>query len=222
MRRILCLAGLVVVGAVLVSAPSATAAGGQCTGTMTGTINGNVLVPPGASCLLSAAHVIGSVTVGAGATLTGTGSTIDQNLSATDAANVLFLGGHIGGNVAITGLTGGGCASGLGANTITGNVTYANSAAGSSFFEIGGGTCGGTGFANTIGGNVNISGNQGAVQLNGDGATGGNNIGGSVVVAHNTGGGMINSNTIAHNLTCNANVPAYSATGNSVGGANNC
>ncbi len=50
----------------------------------------------------------------------------------------------------------------------------------------------------------------------------GNSISENVAAALNTGGGTINSNTIQQNLTCSADMPAYSATGNSTGGHNNC
>lgn len=180
------------------------------------TINDNVVVPANTSCTLNGVTVNGNVTVQAGASVTSSGSTINGNVSATNAVNVLFLGSRINGNVTITGLTGGGCTSGLGADTIAGNVTYSNSASGSGFFEIGGGICGGTDFASTIHGNVSITNNHGAVYLNGDGAGGGNSIGGNVSAVNNTGGGIINFNKITGN--CTNNVPPYLATGNIIGG----
>jgi hypothetical protein len=182
------------------------------------TINDNVVVPANTSCALNGVTVNGNLTVEAGASVTSSGSTINGNVSATNARNVLFLGSRVNGNVTITGLTGGGCTSGLGSDTIAGNVTYSSSASGSGFFEIGGGTCGGTDFASTIRGNVSITDNRGAVYLNGDGAGGGNSIGGNVSVANNTGGGIINYNRISGN--CTNNVPAYLATGNMISGNN--
>jgi hypothetical protein len=226
MRVFFCLAALVGGVAVLVWAPLAAASGVQCTGTMSGTIDANVVVPPGASCNLNGATVTGNVSIEEGASLDSgfgfAGSTIVGNVSATDPVNVILLRSNIGGDVSITGLKGGGCTSGLGADTIAGNVDYANSASGSNFFEIGGGTCGDGDFANTIVGNVNIESNQGAVMLNGDGAGGGNQIGGNVDASGNTGGGSIHSNTIQQNFNCSANTPAYSVTGNNVSGNNNC
>jgi hypothetical protein len=55
-------------GAVLASLPAARA-DASCPPNPTGTVNGNLVVPPGQTCTLTNVTVTGNVQVGAGATL---------------------------------------------------------------------------------------------------------------------------------------------------------
>lgn len=227
MRKLITLgavASLLVVGIATMAPPASAAT--QCTGLLTGTINGDVYVPYGATCYLRAT-VNGNIYVNPSGWLdsgfaSGGPSTVNGSVYASNPRNVIFLASTITGSITITGLTGGGCSSGLGGNTINGSVTYSNSAPGSSFFETGGGTCGGGTFGNNIGQSVIINGNRGQVQLNGDGPGGGNTIHGNVTINGNTGGGVANYNNITGSMTCNNNSPAYTAVGNTTGGTNSC
>jgi Tannase and feruloyl esterase/FG-GAP-like repeat len=88
-----------------------------CTGTVGGassvtTINGNVVVPNGASCTLSFVNVTGNVTAGLGSTLLINAylepSTIGGNVTATGCASALLEGVvTVAGNVSISSCTGG-------------------------------------------------------------------------------------------------------------------
>ncbi len=113
----------------------------MCTGVITGTISGPVMVPAGATCTIAGpATVTGSVFVGSGAFLvvsagvTITGSvisngafavflllaTVGQNVQITGTTSGTLLDSVTVGNVAITSQTGGFIS--LKANTVTGSV----------------------------------------------------------------------------------------------------
>ena len=103
---------LIIAVAVLVgSAWAAHAADTSCTGTLNGSIKGNIVVPNGASCTLSDATVAGSVQVQQSANLTVDATqqptTIGGNVVATNCAFALLEGGvTVGGNVQIQGCAG--------------------------------------------------------------------------------------------------------------------
>lgn len=103
------------------TAPAALAADTPCAGTLGGNtypatvtnINGNVVVPDGASCTIYFVNVSGNVQVGRGATLVVNGynepSTIAGNVQATQCASALIEGAvMIGGNLQIQFCTGSG------------------------------------------------------------------------------------------------------------------
>jgi hypothetical protein len=98
---------LIVAATALVGGASAVwAADTTCTSTLTGTIDGNVVVPDGASCTLSDATVAGNVHVRQNASLTVDATqqpaTIDGNLHADHCAFALLEGGvTVTGNVRI-------------------------------------------------------------------------------------------------------------------------
>ena len=82
------------------------AANANCTGTVSGTVSGNVVVPSGASCTLSDVTVSGNVQVSQNASLTVDATeqpaTIHGNVQATNCAFVLLQGGvTVGGNLQI-------------------------------------------------------------------------------------------------------------------------
>jgi hypothetical protein len=79
---------LVALGIMLAALPTARAADTTCTGNITGgTVNGNLIVPPGQTCQLFDVTVTGNVVVGTGASLgvfpvTGQTVTIHGNVAA--------------------------------------------------------------------------------------------------------------------------------------------
>jgi len=82
-----------------------------CSGSMTGAIAGNLVVPPGGSCTLYQANVKGDVRVGRNASLTVDGleewSSIGGNVQADQCASTLLQGSvTVGGNVQIQHCTG--------------------------------------------------------------------------------------------------------------------
>ena len=97
--------------AALLGGPSAVRADTKCTGTLTGTINGNVTVPKGASCTIEIATVTGNVQVLQGATLLIQAytepSTIGGNIEADHCKSALLEGNvTVGGNLQIHQCTG--------------------------------------------------------------------------------------------------------------------
>jgi hypothetical protein len=97
---------IVAVPALVGGASAVRAADTTCTSTLTGTIDGNVVVPDGASCTLSEATVAGNVQVLQNASLTVDATqqptTIDGNVHADHCVFALLEGGvTVTGNVRI-------------------------------------------------------------------------------------------------------------------------
>jgi hypothetical protein len=93
-----CVIGLVTALSALVGGASAAhAANTSCTGTLNGSITGNIVVPNGASCTLSDATVTGNVQVQQNASLTIDATqqptTIGGNVEAINCASALLEGG---------------------------------------------------------------------------------------------------------------------------------
>jgi hypothetical protein len=175
----------------------------QCTGTLSdgSTINGNLVVPPNASCTLTNVTVIGNVQVGVGAALSVfpgpmQAVTIDGNITA-DQCNVVEIDNN----------------SGLGVTSVEGNMNIQNCKNGS-----------GSGYQ---GPNVTISGNfvcantpfcgassgvvQGNLTVDNNllGEVSGNQVSGNVDVSGNSPFGItVAGNTIGGNLRCSNNKPA--------------
>lgn len=104
--RSLALALAFVVPVALAGPSTVYAANTSCTGTLSGNVSGNVVVPGGASCTLSDVTVTGNVQVLQNASLTVDATqqpaTIGGNLQATNCAFVLLEGGvTVNGNVQI-------------------------------------------------------------------------------------------------------------------------
>jgi hypothetical protein len=160
--------------------PAARADNTPCTGSLQGVINGNVVVPDGATCQLNNATVTGNVFVSTGASLAmGVfGSVmISGNLQADHCASVGVISFttslSIGGNVTIrscTEMSGYDVSSGSsGSVTIGGNfLCQTNSAP--CFAQRG-----------SIGGNTIVSGNFGGTSI-----VAGNEIGGNLLCLRNT------------------------------------
>jgi feruloyl esterase len=97
---------IIAVPALVGGASAVHAADANCTGTLTGTISGNLVVPSGASCTLSNATVTGNVRVQQNASLivdaTQQPATIGGSVQATNCAFALLEGGvTVNGNVRI-------------------------------------------------------------------------------------------------------------------------
>ena len=88
---------MLAVPALVGGASAVHAANTSCTGTLSGSVTGNVVVPNGASCTLSAATVTGDVQVGQNAILTvdarQQATTIVGNVQANRCASALLEGG---------------------------------------------------------------------------------------------------------------------------------
>ena len=89
---------LAIAGAALIAnASAARAADTACTGLLSGIIDGNVVVPQGASCTMSDVTVRGNVRILENASLTVDATqqptTIDGNVQANHCASALFEGG---------------------------------------------------------------------------------------------------------------------------------
>jgi len=190
---------LAALGILAGTVPAARAADTTCTTPISsGTINGNLVVPAGASC----------EQVGKGASLIvepnpGLTVTIGGNVQAAQCnlVGLTPVGGAIsvGGNVQIrncTGLSGSGYdIGGFGVVTISGNFTCDNSVF---CFAVGG----------SVRGNVQVNNNSRGG--GGSGAVvGANNVGGNVQVNNNSGGSAtgVVGNTIGGNLQCAGNTP---------------
>ena len=174
---------LAALGILAGAVPVARAADTTCPPNPTGKINGNLVVPAGASCSLANVTVTGNVQVGKGASLTvvpitGQTVTIGGNVQAAQCNFVLLIAGAIsvGGNVQIQNCTGG---SGYNDSLVTigGNFACANNSGG----------CVASG--GSVRGNVQVD----------------NNSGSSATVVSN--------NTIGGNLQCAGNSPGVTDNG---------
>src|SRR3954464_15449688 len=220
-----------VVGSIGVAfVPVAQAATVNCTGVATFPNNrtGNdVNVPSGATCTLSNVTVGGDVIVQPGGNLVMQGVTVGGNLQATNAASIRIdalpsscagttctQNSIIRGNAVINGT-----ASVPAAFTknylcngarVGGDLTIAGSTAAASW-DLGNGTCsfGGDSFGN----DVRLQSNAARVDL------ANSRVGNHLTVQNNTGNGSIVNNTLAGSVTCTANSPAYTASGNKGFGA---
>ena len=156
MKRVLCLAGLICSTAVLVWAPAAVAGDLTCTGgsanPLTGKIDGNVVVPAGASCRIQGT-VTGNVTALTGAAVgIRVGSLVQGNYTCNSCTFADLHGSTITGNVVISGEAEGSFIDG---STIKGDLRIESSNAGPESFSIG------TFGANEIRGNLSFNNNTG-------------------------------------------------------------
>ena len=158
-----------------------------CDRTITGDVPGSVVVPSGTTCLFKAT-VHGSMTVQSGAAASVLNSTVAGSFSASGAAGITICNSHLS-SVSITGST--------------------------RFVLIGDGGDGSSSCAgNTVSGSVNVSRQQGGLEL------GGNTVTGSVIVQSNLAPGTppgtptedaateIEGNQLRSSLICVSNTPA--------------
>jgi hypothetical protein len=221
----LVIVALATFGVVLAIGPSARAQNTSCSTTMTGAVvNGNLVVPTGATCTLTNVTVTGNVLVGKGATLyILTTGTIHGNIQGNRCNQVLLeaLQGtsFVGGNLQIENCTGTG-ESGYfvrapGSITIEGNFQCQNNNA--SCVADGGIVLGNVQDNNnngeaivdeaTIQSNLQVSGNAGGPRA---GAfVVGDKVMGNVQINGNSGTGanIIGGNVIDGNLQCASNTP---------------
>jgi hypothetical protein len=157
------LLGLLVAGVMVAALSVGSAAAASdvtCTGgssnPLTGTIDGNVVVPAGASCRI-AGTVTGNVTAYKGAAVgIRKDSMVGGNYTCNSCLFADLHGSTIGGNVVISKETDGSFIEG---STITGNLTIQSSDADGDSFAIGTGPTGA--LPNNIGGNLTFSKNTG-------------------------------------------------------------
>jgi len=206
---------LAALGILAGAVPAAHAADTTCTTTISSatTINGNLVVPAGATCTLeNGTTVTGNVQVGKGASLTveplTLQATIGGNVQADQCNFVQLIPNgpiSVGGNVQIrncTGQRGSGYSVLVGSLTISGNFACDHNSGG----------CVATG--GLVRGNVQVDDNtNGSGNTNGNGGAEvtGNNIGGNVQVDKNSGSpgfnNFVDGNTIGGNLQCAGNTP---------------
>ena len=181
------IAGVAVAAALLVSSQVAFAASIQCTGFMIGTLDGDIVVPEGATCVLDIVSVSGNVTVQSGGSLqidaTSLNSTIRGNIKG-HGCYAISIGSAspfgrivIGGDVTISDCIGpvaGSCrgdssVGGPAAILIGGNLKCTDNAGGCTVRACtvaGDFQCSGNSFAcsatfNTVGGNATLNDNGG-------------------------------------------------------------
>jgi hypothetical protein len=231
---------LAAIGILAGTVPAARADDTPCPPTPSGTINGNLTVPAGATCALGpgTVTVTGNVQVGKGASLLvqphgGQTITIGGNVQADRCQSVLvdvLEGGamSVGGNVqadrcqsvSVDVLEGG-------AMSVGGNVHIQNCTALSGYngaITISGnfacannsGTC--IARLGSVRGNVQVNNNSGGSDPGADVEQ--NNVGGNVQVNNNSGStaAFVGANTIGGNLQCAGNTPSVSGGGNMVTG----
>ena len=182
---------------------TAQAANVYCTGTITGVIDGNVIVPEGSGCIALDAVITGFVRVEKGAlAFHAHRTTIGRDVRSPQviAFDIRLLDSEVGGNVYIArtlpGTVGAICGS-----TIAGDVHWVQNQGGQKIGAPFGGVCF-TG--NEIGGDVVLNNNSSpAINFHLDH----NQIGGNVQVLSNTGSEAIFNNNIEGILNCQNNAP---------------
>jgi len=183
-------------------AGSARASATICDGSLFGTVSGNVVVPAGAGCTMSAT-VSGNVTLEQGAGLLATDTTIDGNVVGKDAGQISFDFVTVGGSVKMSGDPSNPAAAALtqmSFSAVDGSVDVSASAN----VELENGT--------TVGKSVGIT--DGTAFLTVDSIS----VTGSLTVDDNAPGAQISNNTIGKNLSCSGNALPFTVFSNTVGG----
>lgn len=228
----LILALLAGVALMLAAGGPAARADTSCTGLMTGTISGNVVVRSGI-CTLLGATVTGNVTVETGASLAvDPGSTVKGNISADQCNFVQINGGvSVNGNVSIQNCNGAEIGYGIapvpGLTQIKGNfLCQGNSSATGAFRSICNANNGSVGgnvqvddndgafvMGNSVGGNVQVDNNSKvAVSVQA------NSVGGNMQVDDNSAGAILKLNSVGGNVQVNNNGPPTSVVSETVNG----
>jgi hypothetical protein len=179
-RRILCIAGLACSLAVLVWAPAAAAGTITCndaTGAWSGPIVGDIVVPSGGRCRLSAAQLTGNITAQIGANVGITASTVSGTYACNSCTFADLHSSTIGGNFNISGEKEGSFIDG---SLIKGDLQIKSSSAGPESFSIVG---------NTIWGNFSFNNNTGPSFLTN------NTIAGNLACQNNTPAPVSSGNT---------------------------
>lgn len=214
--KLIVLAAVCAAAAVALAPSAGASAPTQCSGVLSGIVDGNVVVPDGKGCILAGAQVHGNVTVGTGAWLHSvagagnTATTIDGNVNGSDVQWVLLqYSTQVGGNFIVDGARGG--TTGFDINVrVGGNASIAGNA-GYTFVD-----------AATVGRNVDVEGGSGGVEVEWNHVGGnenvsnnvpttlsvyGNQVGGNLTVDDNTGSGhkQVIRNTAGRNLMCFGN-----------------
>jgi hypothetical protein len=195
----------------------------KCNGTASGTYH-DVVVPPGANCLLAFATVTGNVTVQQTGGLIVQGSDIHGNVQG-NGANYLSLysapGVHVGGNLQIQHTTGnapGTLGNYICFTTVDGDLQLGQNSAP---YNIGANAAGpppppaatDCGLPDTVHGNLQVTNNSGGLWIERD------TVDGNLQAYGNTNGVHIYTNTIGGNLQCGSNNPPPDGAGNTVGGS---
>jgi hypothetical protein len=210
-----------------VCAAPAVADDTECVGALSGT-HDNVVVPRGQDCTLSGADVKGNVNALPGSTLTAISNRIGGNVEGDAPRNIALLRSPagpniVGGNVAITGVTGPGFPfAGLMVNVAVCDTVLAGGNI--SVEKSRGGTIAvGTGFPDICGGNELGQGNilvqQNVIPLGELFFVSDNEVGGNLQVFRNRGNGSkaVNFNIVRENLQCRQNEQPFTGSPNFAG-----
>jgi hypothetical protein len=182
---------------------SARAAATICDGSLFGPVSGNVVVPAGAGCTMSAT-VTGNVTLEEGAGLLSNDTTIGGNLIGKNAGQISLDFVAVHGNVRMSGdpsnPTVAAALTQIAFSTIDGSVDVS----GAAILELGAGT--------TVGKNVTLTDGTGVLTVDSI------YVAGSMTVNGNAPGAQITNNTIGKNLSCSGNALPITVFSNNVGG----
>jgi hypothetical protein len=184
-----------------------------CDGFLKGAIDGDVVVPTGKSCTLSAATINGKLTTQRGALVVGiSGSTVKGRVRIDAVDRVDIENSHFQASVKLTDV-GRKITSCL--NTFEHNFTIKDSAGEIALGRAGCHVVPG-GIGDTVHGMLVVAENTASVEVVGL------SIDESAFFHHNTGFVVLGSNMVEDNLFCHDNVPKAVATDDAVGGTNTC
>ncbi|GAB3822344.1 hypothetical protein GCM10028820_32610 [Tessaracoccus terricola] len=102
MKRLLAVAAsaALAIGGLALAAPTASADDRTCRGSIgSGYVDGNVIVPSGASCNLNGTRIDGNVEVGSNATLSANNVTVDGNIQSQGHRSVAVSNSRVNGNI---------------------------------------------------------------------------------------------------------------------------
>ncbi len=232
MRKFLATAAAAVAVVGLAQAPSNAATATECTTTLTGEIDGRVVVPEGETCTLDGATVNGNVRILEGAALISHNSTINGNVNGSGARTVQLIDTHVvgtgtTGNINLQGtlrrivIGAAGCAvdPAVG-NNITlinnfGNIAICQMTTGENITLVGNSGLIGV-HDNVVGNSLVVKRNTGAFTRLTDNEVGVTQ-GGSITIANNSSQVVVKRNSAANKFACSANSPAPVGSGNTAG-----
>lgn len=172
----------IVAGGVVVVPPLAHAGDTTCVGTLTG-VHDNVVVPPGAACVLAGTEVTGNVKVERDATLRALGARIRGNVQGDGVASIeLRFQTSVGGDFHMKGGAAGAPSEFTGGVTIGGDVLVEGNAGDTIIRDA------------DVTGDIDVLKNFGFVRVEI------NTVGGDVSVAANSGGLSVFRNRVAGNM----------------------
>lgn len=232
MRRFLATAAAAVAIVGLSQAPSSAAMAIQCTGTLTGEVDGRIVVPEGETCRLEGATVNGNVRILEGGALISHDSTVNGNVNGRGARTVRLIDTHVvgtgtSGNInlqatlrrIVIGAAGCSVDPAVG-NNITlinnfGNIAICQMTTGETITLVGNSGLIGV-HDNVVGNSLVVKGNTGPFTRVTDNEVGVSR-GGSITFASNSSQVVVKRNSAANRFACSANDPTPIGSGNTAG-----